>query len=258
MSAHLRTAVFCASLAMSLKSGQLRAAQESKQVPPIQVSTHMVTLEVVAKDRQGHHATGLTPADFQVFEQTPSRGKEKLEQKIAAFREVRMADLVAQANAETQVPAGVYTNLITLQKEPVPPTILLVDGLNTEVKFQLQVHLQMLKMLRSLPTNVPIAVFLFGHRLQMLQDFTTDPSLLQAALGKAITTAGQGLASVHPADDPDTLSAQLAKMPHASPLLVEAATKFEEETYRSTMDMRVRETIEALISLGRHVSGFPE
>lgn len=257
MSAHLRSVVFCAGLAMSLNCGQLRAAQEPKQVPPIQASTHMVTLEVVAKDRQGRHATGLTAADFQVFEQTPSKGKQKHEQKIAIFREVHIAELVAQAKAEVQVPAGVYTNLITQQKEPVPPTILLVDGLNTEVRFQLQVHVQMLKMLRSLPTNMPIAVFLFAHRLQMLQDFTTDPSLLQAALGKAITTAGQGLAFVHPLDDPDTLSAQLGKMPHTSPLLVEAATKFEEETYGSTVDMRVRETVEALISLGRHVSGFP-
>jgi len=239
------------------ESSQASTNNSSKSAPPVQVSTRMVTLEVVAKDHQGHHATGLTAADFQLFEQSPSRGKDKREQKIAVFREVRVAELAAQAGGEVQVPPGVYTNIVTLRKDPIPPTILLVDGLNTDVKNQAQIHVQMVRMLRSLPTNVPVAVFLFGHRLKMLQDFTTDPRLLHAALGKAISTAGQGVATVDPADDPDVTSAQLEAIQHASPELIASATNFEQEIYASTMDMRVSETIEALMSLGRHVSGFP-
>jgi VWFA-related protein len=232
----------------------------------------MVTLEVVAKDRQGHHATGLTAADFQIFEQTPSRGKEKHEQKIAVFREVRLADLAPQASAEMQVPAGVYTNLIAFHKEPIPPTILLVDGLNTEVRFQLQVHVQMLKMLRSLPNSVPVAVFLLGHRLKMLQGFTTDPGLLQAALGKAITTEGQGLAQVHPKDDPDDASNKLKIWGNGSqsgitevwdegsadPTGAAGVMKdFMLRPYVAAMNQRVSETVEALTSLGRHLAGYP-
>jgi len=257
MTQHLRAAVLCAGVAMSLNCDQLCGAQTSKQAPPVQVSTRMVTLEVVAKDHQGHHATGLTAADFQLFEQTRG-GKEKHEQKIAVFREVRVADLTAQAGNDVQVPAGVYTNLVTFHKEPIPPTILLVDGLNTEVRLQSQVHAQMLRMLKSLPSNVPVAVFMLGHSLQMLQNFTTDPSLLQAALGKAIAPTGQGPAKVNPRDDPDTLASQLQTMGAYVPAeAIAAAVKFEQETYGATMDMRVSETLEALISLGRHMSGFP-
>ena len=112
----------------------------SEPVATFQATTRMVTL--LAKDSRGRHATGLTAADFQVFEKSPSRGKQPHEQKIAAFREVRMADLAGREKISVPAPEGTYTNLVTLQKEPVPPTILLVDGLNTPLEHQAQVHVR--------------------------------------------------------------------------------------------------------------------
>ncbi len=250
----------------------------SDSVATFQSTTRIVTLEVVAKDGQGHHVKGLKASDFQVFEQVPSRGKDKHEQKLAAFQEVRVVELTSQAINQAQVHDGVYTNAVTLQKNPVPPTILLVDGLNTDLKYQAQVHVQMLRMLRSLPSNVPVAVFLFGHRLEMLQDFTSDPSLLQAALEKAVSAAGTGVARLDPRDDPNAVSALLdaingpalvtapaAPQPgvgneEVKPIpqaIVDAVKRFEQETYASDMDMRVQRTIDALTSLGRHVAGYP-
>ncbi|MGB6828650.1 MAG: VWA domain-containing protein, partial [Terracidiphilus sp.] len=148
----------------------------------------MVTLEVVVKDAKGNHVAGLKPEDFQIFEQTPSNSKAKREQKIATFREVSMADLeVHDAGLTAQIPAGISTNVVESLKEPIPPTIILVDGLNTDPQYQSQVHIRMLKMLQQIPTDVPVAVFLLGSRLEMVQDFTTDPRLLQASL-KNLTT----------------------------------------------------------------------
>jgi len=114
------------------------------------------------KDSKGKHISGLKPDDFQVFEQTPSESKEKREQKIAEFHEVHVKDLSPAATPRTRPERGVYTNAVAVQKNPVPPTIVLVDGLNTPIEHQMQVHAQMLKMLRKLPTNVPVAVFLLG------------------------------------------------------------------------------------------------
>ena len=260
------------------QASQSEKANPSEPAATFQATTRMVTIEVVAKHGQGRHATGLKASDFQVFEGIPSRGKEKHEQKIAAFREVRVAELARHAVSEAQVPAGVYTNVVTLQKDPVPPTILLVDGLNTELKHQAQLHVQMLRMLRSLPSDVPVAVFLFGYRLRMIQDFTTDPSLLQAALQKAVSTAGAGVARVDPRDDPDALSAQFEKIndapggtvetpPRMGTLeqevklipqwVVDAVKRFEQDVYASSMDMRAQQTIDALVALGRHVAGYP-
>jgi VWFA-related protein len=260
-----------------------QGTKDHSSEPPVtfRTTTRMVTLEVVAKDGQGHHATGLKASDFQVFEQSPARGKEKHEQKIAAFREVRVAELATEAASQTQVPAGVYSNAVVSPNNPVPPTILMVDGLNTELKYQAQVHVQMMRMLKSLPSDVPVAVFLFGHRLRMLQDFTTDSSLLQRALASAVSTAGVGTVRVDPRDDPDAVWAMFAQInqggggaaasggsgpaaaaaaqgtPTVPQYIIDDMRRFEQEVYASNMDLRVQETIEALVSLARHVGAYP-
>jgi VWFA-related protein len=273
---------FSQSPAPSLQSPKLPSSTSPSAIATFQASTRMVTLEVVVKDRQGHHVAGLAAGDFQVFEQSPSRGKDKHEQKIAAFREIQVADLPSPDIGQVSATDGIFTNAVVPTTEPIPPTILLLDGLNTEVKFQAQVHVQMVKMLKSLPKNVPVAVFLFGHRLRMLQDFTTDPSLLQAALEKAGTTAGEGVARLDPRDDPGAISSffdkingatggnsnstGLAELPGASvgssghrieQWVVDAVKRFEQEVYAGSMDTRVQQTVEALASLGRHVAGYP-
>lgn len=260
--------------------------QAATSTPTFRASTRMVVVDVVAKDHAGHHVTGLKTTDFQVVEQNTQGKKEKRPEKIAAFSEVNIADLRAQTSQQPQVPADVYTNAVTLQANPIPPTIILLDGLNTDVQDQLQVHAQMVRMLKALPADVPTAVFLLGHRLRMLQDFTTDPALLQAALKDASTTAGQGQAKLDPRDDPDSASAFMdlvnggmarssqgsdtapagvvsgagappTKPPVISQLTVDAVKRFEQAQYGGQMDERIRETAEALISIARHVAGYP-
>jgi len=230
----------------------------------LHVSTRMVTVEVVARDHKSRPATGLTATDFQVFDQASGFRKEKREQKIAAFRAMGIMDFAAKDGATLQVPAGVYTNLVTMQKNPVPPTMILVDGLNTDVTAQMQVHAQMVRMLNSVPDDVPVAIFLLGRRLRMLQSFTTDPKLLKTALQKASTVEASGLRQLDPRDDPDSLSAFQEETAAASPgpagnfpNASQALQSFEQETYVFAMDIRVRETIEALRSIARHVAGYP-
>src|ERR1041385_3944118 len=139
-------------------------------------ASRMVTVEVVARDHHGMPISGLTKDDFQVFEQIGGK-RAQHPQKIAAFRAVTVAEIAAQDRGKFSLPAGVYTNLVTMDKVPVPPTVLLVDGINTDRASQMQVHRQMIKMLGSIPDDVPVAVFLMGQRLIMVQNFTTDPKL---------------------------------------------------------------------------------
>jgi hypothetical protein len=106
----------------------------------------MVTLERVARDHQGHPVTGLRGNDFHVFEQVTGWRKEKREQKIAVFKPMGINEPASENLQKIQAPAGVYTNQIAAQASQVPPTILLVDGLNTEVRLQMQVHAQMVDM----------------------------------------------------------------------------------------------------------------
>jgi VWFA-related protein len=239
-------------------------SQQSAATPPVPSLTvrtysRMVTLEVVVKDSKGNHVTGLKPEDFEIFEQTPSKSKDKHEQKIAAFREVSMADVaVHDAGLAAQIPTGVYTNVVSALKNPIPPTIVLVDGLNTDVAYQSRVHAQTLKMLQQLPTDVPVAVFLLGRKLVMLQDFTSDPKLLQVALGKAITPTGQSMAQLGPRDDPNSAYMQLLKTKAPIPFeMLAAALDEDNRSFTDNVDTRVRLTEDAFIAIARHMSGYP-
>jgi VWFA-related protein len=213
----------------------------------------MVTLQVLAHDRQGHPVPGLTAQDFQVFEQVPPKKDHRPEQ-IAAFQFVSIAAIAAADRGLVQMPAGVYSNLVSMQKKPVPPTVLLMDGINTSYTVQMQVHRQMVKMLASIPSDVPVSVFLLDRNLHLLQDFTTDPTLLKEAAKKASSLDSAGLAEIDPRDDPDTLSA-LVEDDQGAPLAT--IERFEREAFSFQMDMRVQATLDAFRAIARHLSGYP-
>ena len=57
--------------------------------------------------------------------------------------------------------------------------IILMDALNTSRLNQLSMRQAMIKFLETLPANEPIAVYLLSDRLRLLQDFTTDPGVIE-------------------------------------------------------------------------------
>jgi VWFA-related protein len=246
------------------QSQSTQAAESNPTEPTVTLQTfsRMVNIELVVKDSKGNHIKGLKPSDFRLFEQIPSWGKEKREQKIAELREIHMADLRNEGVPALPTSPGVYSNGVQRPKDPVAPTILLVDGLNTAPENQAQVHVQMLRMLRQLPPNVPVSVFLLGSRLEMLQSFTSDPRLLQIALRKAINPAGVGVADIDPRDDPtapgNTIGGFLGPEGNAAVAeMVAHAKDFDTRIYTGNMDMKVQRTINAMLSLGRNLAGYP-
>jgi len=247
----------CLAQAQARKSEQPSGSPSAEPVPTFRVTSRIVTLEVIAKDHHCQAVPGLKASDFQVFEQELGWRKEKREQKVAFFLEVDKQVLAQTDKSKVQVPEGIFTNLLSLQKNPVPPTILLVDGLNTELSAQMQVHAQMVKILNSLPSDVPVAVYLMGRGVKVLQGFTTDPTLLKTALSKAAMPSSVVASTVDPRDDPDSLSTLMGDMPQISQSTLAAIQSFEQEQYASSMDWRVRATVEALISVARHVAGYP-
>lgn len=177
------------------------------------------------------------------------------------------------------MPAGVYSNLVTMQKAQVPPTILLMDGLNTSLSAQMQVHRQMVKLLASIPAEIPVAVFLLDRNLHLLQNFSTDRTLLRAAVDRAISSSGQELNPTDVRADPDALSRLVEDNPPPPPppttgtgvvgaeLLqsrnsaiaqqVQELENFEREASTSLITIRVQTTLDAFRSIARHVAGYP-
>lgn len=236
--------------------GSTSPSSSSLPAPPtFHANTRIVTLEVVARDHHGQPVLGLTADDFQITEQIGSKHDQHL-QKIASFRAITVTDIAAHDTGKAQMPPGVYTNFVTMDKHPVPPTILLVDGLNTDRGSQMQVHRQAIRMLASIPNDIPVAVFLLGHNLRMIQDFTTDPALLKSALQTARSAESNEATAVEPQDDPDSMSSFLEDTSDVPAQMLSAIEQFEREAYAAQMDQRVRETLDALRALARHVAGY--
>jgi VWFA-related protein len=256
-------------------AGSAQPTSSAQQPSTFRSSTRLVTIEVVARDRHGQPVQGLTADDFQVFEQIEPK-RDQHPQKIAVFHPVDMAAIAAHDIGKQQLLPGVYTNLVTMDKHPVPPTILLIDGLNTDSRSQLQVHSQTIQMLASLPGDTPVAVFLLGRGLRMIQNFTADPEVLKAALRKTHSAESNANTQLEPQDDPTKLSLNSndslptdpvgsaggnasVKGPPANnvmPGVAVAIEQFERENYASEMDTRVHDTLEALRAIARHVAGY--
>src|SRR6267142_717992 len=277
--------VLCATGVCQDKSKAQTPAPQQEPPSVLKVTTRLVTVDVVARDRHGNPVRDLAANDFQVTEQA---GSHKVLQQIASFRLLDrvLAKVADPERVSLQVPAGVYTNLVTTKSLSAPPTILLVDGLNTDAKTQLQVRQKMVRLLASAPSDVPMAAFLLGRNLSLLQSFTTDAKLLRAAAERALTLEATNLQAKDARDDPFSHSSLLEQMAGAegqsdipggppapqpgsqgstgggnsNALLAMRALqlqRFEREQYASSMDIRVKLTLDALRVIARHVSGYP-
>lgn len=237
----------------------------------------MVTLEVSARDAKGHPVTGLTVDDFQIMEQIPPK-KDQHPQRISTFQKVNVAALAAADKGAVQLPPGIYSNLVTM-KVPVPPTILLLDGLNTNVQGSIQVHRQMVKLLASIPPEIPVAVFLLDRNLHLLQNFSTDRSLLRTAVDRALSVGAQELNPTDVLSDADSLATLVQDNPpptpqpppggaQVSPELQQTRNSaindqvaqlqhFETEAKATLITIRVQTTLDAFRSIARHVAGYP-
>ncbi len=230
-------------------------ASTTQPVPALKVNTRLVSLEVVARDRQGHPVRGLTAKDFQVSEQIAPK-KDHIPQKISVFQAEDWAALQAAKTEAAPLPPGVYSNLVNRQKQPVPPTVLLFDGINTDVESQMQVHHQMVKILGSIPPDVPVAVFLMGNRLRLLQTFTTDPKLLQEAAAKTMVV-GQAAPDQDPIDNPDSLAAALDGVGNLPAGLQASLSNFDQAIFSLQAQVRMETTFDALRSIARYLGGYP-
>lgn len=152
----------------------------------IHVEVRQVLVPVVVTDKQGHHVTGLTQADFHVFE-------DGVEQKISGFS-VENTSAGAPSAAADPGPAPATGG--TPAAVAVPPSkpaairrtyLICIDSLNSAFSNLVYVRKALTKLFDSEPSGdaryVLVAV---GNSAQVLQAPTTDPAaVLKAIEGKA-------------------------------------------------------------------------
>src|SRR5436190_2111367 len=143
----------------------------------IKVTSNLVSLDVIVKDKRGKPVTDLKAEDFTVSE-------NGVPQKIAFFDSTltslgvtgQSTDAVTSTEQKPQSPAGFPRNIIAL----------VLDGQSTELGNLKHVREGMLKYIRERITdNDSVALFSISGGLQLLQPFTHDKGALIAAVEKA-------------------------------------------------------------------------
>jgi len=215
----------------------------------LKITTRLVIVDVVATDRKGSPVTDLKQDEFRLMED----GKEE---RVRVFSFQNMS-----ANAESEpaqpapvdppLPPNVVTNIRRFARTG-PLNVLLLDGLNTRMNNQQYAKTQLIEFLKKLPADQPIAVYLLGTRLHLLQDFTSDPAVLKDVL-------------LHLKEFRSPLMDNAAGGPEkfwmeGMPLLPEIKRRvleFQQETESDQVDQRVSTTMAALNSLARTLAGYP-
>jgi VWFA-related protein len=216
----------------------------------IRTNTRLITIDVVVTDSHGNVVRGLKSDDFQVTEEHAGS------QKIVKFDFVDASAPLTPPGGPLSAPPApyLYSNLLP-QRMRVPPTVLMMDALNTDIENQSVAHLHMLKLLKTLPPSTPIAVFVLGRSLRVVQSFTTDPALLRAAVDKTLQDPHN---EQNPQDDPDSVSnVALDQNGDTETPANQALEDFEKIEFEAEMSLRVDETTDAMLAIARFLGGYP-
>ncbi len=157
---------------------------QSAANPPettIRVTSRVVYVDVVVRDRNGQIVSGLTQQDFRLEED----GKPQTIDFFSAHTyDMATASHVDQASL-TAKPGGPVVDFSNLPSEGAQGgagNIILFDLADTPAEDQLQAYKQLVRFLRALPSGQKVALFALTNRLRMIQNFTGNSDrLIEAA-----------------------------------------------------------------------------
>jgi VWFA-related protein len=229
----------------------------AQQTPALKVTTRMVVVDVVATDNKDVPLTDLKADDFTVQE-------EGQVQPVRAFsfhqteQEPAPASAQPSADANPKLPPGYFSNA-PRYKSNGALNILLLDALNSTLLNQASMRDAMIKLMEKLPVGQPMAIYLLGNKLTLVQDFTSDPEVLRKAIA-GVKRQGSRLlnnaAGTTPIEDMPVGSVAMFTMMDV-PQIKAQLEEFHEQHAAAQADFRVRFTLDALNSLGRYLAGYP-
>lgn len=223
-----------------------QSSPQFEQVPSlsIRVSTRLVVVDVVVTDKHGQPALGLLPTDFTVTE----KGKP---QRVAVFT----APGQSATPAAPSLPAGVYSNRAAYRSPAGPPTVILLDAVNTPLENQTEARIQMMKFaVENFKPGNEVAVLALTNELRILQDFTTDPSVFQQAF-QSYGAQKPG----HTAEPAEAMRVEVSGLGVgvAAARVSSSLAAFQKEELTNVVDHRVEITLAALRALSRILGGIP-
>jgi VWFA-related protein len=250
-------------------TAQTSPANAPAQQPGLRVTTRLVVVDVVATDNKDLPIKDLKADDFTVQEegQTQAVGAFSFHQ---AEQEVASASTQASAFVNPKLPPGYFSNAPSYKANGAL-NVLLLDALNSTLPNQASMRDAIFKLLEKLPSGQPMAVYLLGSKLTLVQDFTSDPEVLKKAIAGVKRQGSKALdnaAGTTRMDDmpvgsvlfdlmtepPSLRRTPIMKVPFIRAKLED----FREQKISGEADFRVQLSLDALNSLARALSGYPE
>jgi len=143
------------------------------------VNVRQVLVPVVVTDKDGHHVTGLTAADFKVFE-------DGVEQRISGFS-VETEGVPGSAS-KTAPAAESGPVMASAAPAPVRPPVrrtylVCIDSLHAEFSNLVHMREALKKLFASEPAgDARYVVIAVGRGTEMVQEATTDPAVVLQAI----------------------------------------------------------------------------
>ena len=226
--------------------------------PSFKVGTTNVLVDVVVTDHHGAPVEGLSQENFTVFE----NGHE---QPIVSF-EAHSAGAPKPLAPPPSLPAGVYTNARATADSDAAD-VLLIDALNTPTSSQAVSHRALVRYLKTLPIDKPIAVFTLTTQLRQLEDFTTDHTALLKAVEEFSSLPQKSPLLKTPQEtaeqmknEDDKIELALALKPEYRYLGRQQMRKLQQfyaDQDSFNINLRVQYTLSAFDQLARYLSGIP-
>jgi VWFA-related protein len=229
-------------------------AVSSMAQQPIRVSTRLVQVIVVARDKHGV-VVDLSKSDFEILD----KGKPR---QIATFSVAHASSRVAGTARQP----GVFTNKLSAASEsPTAATVVLFDFLNTGLTDIAYAREEILRFLKSTNSVNPVAVYILGNSLRIVQDFTEDHERLIRSMEKLPSqnstlfnnSTNLDLPSLNPnASDPVTNGS------FSNPTVVDSPSVnlmavLNEPLQLYSLQRRVAMTLAALEAISNRLSGVP-
>jgi VWFA-related protein len=145
-------------------------------VATIHARTNLVVVDVVVTDSKKNPVHGLQKSDFVLMEDGKPQAIRDFEEHTA-----RPASETADVPPVAKLPPGLFTNKSAAPANG-PVNVLLLDYLNTPVIAQASAKKQLIEFLNKAPAGTRIAIFGLTTHLVMLHEFTSDMTVLKAAL----------------------------------------------------------------------------
>ncbi|MGO9340374.1 MAG: VWA domain-containing protein [Terracidiphilus sp.] len=244
-----------ASVALFVCMPAVSRAQELPNGGTFSLTSRLVYVDVVVRDRNGQVVHGLTQQDFKVEE-------DGREQKIDFFEAHTFDQPVVVQNEQASVfaaPQFEYTNVAKRDAAAGAINIILFDLLNTPRTDLIDARKQLLKFLTNLPAGQNVALFVLTDRLHMVQNFSGSSDRLLAA-AKSIQPDDRGIirSQTEAMQDNDFISTFAKAIGGRDPGGTADKMKATLETQDAiNKDYRAHLTIQALGELARATSGYP-